>query len=707
MKRLIQHRSDFWRRLILSYLALMVVIILAFGGYLTKHAQELHTQELSQENLHQLQRVQHVIEENYLNRYELSGLNKAMTTIRSSGPEEINFFLEHELAGNYSKVRSLSNDLSTLKMASPGLESISFYFKRSEIVVDQDYFYEIPANSPSRELLAHIDSQEPHRWFARSILQPDGTEQPLLSYIYTLPYRSKGAQVKGYMIIDLSVREVVGQLQALIQNEEDRYYIFTEQGALAVSNTLLDGGRQSDLSWMNGLLERAGPEGRTTLTSFEGKEVSLSAYQSNLGWTYVSLRPLNSITLLTQELKKKVWIISSMTMLIGLALSYAMSLGFHKRVQGLMLRLQSMLEVQHNKSLYDVLAGRMPAGEQPLPLRPDGLFVAALLQVEAPHTAEALQKQLELKTGSLPSYAVPVDSQRVAVIYCVDDLDGQEMIPHVRRELEHLRIKLGPEYGFAAAMGTVASGTEQIHISYAEAQEAMGYVFVFGMKLLIAYEELEHKQPISMELLDIQALENKLRSGDESLVRQHYAMCRDTLLQSNLTIDAYELLLHHMALALAKVVMDSGRGSFRLTSSEVIAFYRKRSLDETLHHLEQLSLEFVASQKGMGESLYERVALSVKTYIDERLDRDLSLDELADYTSYSKQFIGRVFKEQFNCTIADYMSRRRLELAKKLLSEKSHTIAEVAGMCGFRSVPYFTTKFKQFWGVTPAQFRDQ
>ncbi|MDQ1912682.1 helix-turn-helix domain-containing protein [Paenibacillus sp. GD4] len=701
------NRSADWRRLILSYLALTIVIILAIGGYLTKQAQELYTRELAQENLHQLQRVQNFVEENYLNRYEMSVLNKAMTTIRSSSTEEINFFLENGMEGNYYKIVRLTNDLRTLIMASPGLDNISIYYKHSNMVVDQDYYYESPASSPNHELLKDIDKAEPHRWFARTVRDNDGAEKRLLSYIYTLPYRSKGTQVKGYMIIDLNVMDVVGKLQALIQNADDRYYIYTEKGALAVSNTMLTRGPLPEPPVVELESKLGEQEYKTLRLTKEGREISLSAYESESGWKYVSLRPIDSTMLLANRLQSKVWVISLVVLLLGVILSYVMSIGFHKRMQGLMLRLQQMLEVQHNKHLQDLLVGKLPAEGEQLPIQPHGSFVVSLLQAESGHSSAVLQQQFEMKNHAIPSYAIQVNGYQTAVIYCVDHLHAWDAVRHVRHDLEHWRVKLNGDIRFAAAVGSVVQGLEQIQVSYMEAQEAMAYVFVEGMALLIAYEELEEKQPISIELLESQALENKLRSGDEALVREHYRECSKYLLEANLTLESYEMLLHHLALTLAKVVMDTGKGSFRLTSSDIIAGYRRGSLKETVAYLEETSIEFMSCQKEMGDTQYERVAQQLKEYIDLQLERDLSLDDLADYAGYSKQFIGRVFKEQYHCTLAEYMSRQRLELARKLLSEKTHSIAEVARMSGFRSVPYFTTKFKQCWGVTPAQYRNQ
>lgn len=52
-----------------------------------------------------------------------------------------------------------------------------------------------------------------------------------------------------------------------------------------------------------------------------------------------------------------------------------------------------------------------------------------------------------------------------------------------------------------------------------------------------------------------------------------------------------------------------------------------------------------------------------------------------------------------------YVSHRRIEAAKEMLSESSSSIAEIAAMAGFKDSFYFSKKFKQITGLTPRQYR--
>ena len=54
---------------------------------------------------------------------------------------------------------------------------------------------------------------------------------------------------------------------------------------------------------------------------------------------------------------------------------------------------------------------------------------------------------------------------------------------------------------------------------------------------------------------------------------------------------------------------------------------------------------------------------------------------------------------------ANYVLRVRMGKAKRLVRTTSASIGEVAAKCGFQDVAHFSRAFKQFFGVTPSQYR--
>jgi AraC-like DNA-binding protein len=91
------------------------------------------------------------------------------------------------------------------------------------------------------------------------------------------------------------------------------------------------------------------------------------------------------------------------------------------------------------------------------------------------------------------------------------------------------------------------------------------------------------------------------------------------------------------------------------------------------------------------------------------MDRDwarpLDLDVVAAAAGYSRFHFVRLFRRTYGETPGQYLSRRRIERAKDLLSSANLTVTEICMMVGFTSLGTFCTRFKQQVGLTPSEYR--
>lgn len=99
-----------------------------------------------------------------------------------------------------------------------------------------------------------------------------------------------------------------------------------------------------------------------------------------------------------------------------------------------------------------------------------------------------------------------------------------------------------------------------------------------------------------------------------------------------------------------------------------------------------------------------RSVLNAKSFIDENLTSNLSLESIAIQTGISKYHFIRVFKSAFGISPYQYQKRKRLELAKLDLI-KGNDIFFTAILYGFPDVPTFSKAFKQQFGQTPGSIR--
>ena len=94
-------------------------------------------------------------------------------------------------------------------------------------------------------------------------------------------------------------------------------------------------------------------------------------------------------------------------------------------------------------------------------------------------------------------------------------------------------------------------------------------------------------------------------------------------------------------------------------------------------------------------------------YINDQIDRNFTLAELAAIAKMSPNYFAGLFKQSTGYAPHQYVIRHRIERAKKLLFEEKLTIADIAYSLGFAHQSHFNRHFKQLVGVTPKKFQQQ
>lgn len=104
----------------------------------------------------------------------------------------------------------------------------------------------------------------------------------------------------------------------------------------------------------------------------------------------------------------------------------------------------------------------------------------------------------------------------------------------------------------------------------------------------------------------------------------------------------------------------------------------------------------------MEQTFVNKLNQIIKTNID---NPDFSVENLADLLNISRIQLYRKIKAMFDVNVSDYINNIRLEQAKSMLQNPDFTISEIAYKTGFSSPNYFSTVFKNKFGVSPNVFR--
>lgn len=108
--------------------------------------------------------------------------------------------------------------------------------------------------------------------------------------------------------------------------------------------------------------------------------------------------------------------------------------------------------------------------------------------------------------------------------------------------------------------------------------------------------------------------------------------------------------------------------------------------------------------KPNGKVLPSRIQ-KVLDYVEENLDQQLSIAELAEVAGVSAYHFARIFRRATSRSLHQYVVERRLAKAKRLLAEGEDAISQIAYTCGFGSQSHMTNVFTKVLGTTPGKLR--
>lgn len=147
-------------------------------------------------------------------------------------------------------------------------------------------------------------------------------------------------------------------------------------------------------------------------------------------------------------------------------------------------------------------------------------------------------------------------------------------------------------------------------------------------------------------------------------------------------------------LALELVAQDLGRATAIAVAQELVV-YRKRPGGQS-----QFSRFLEADRRA------DRFG-ALQLFILEHLDEALPLERLADAAGMSPRHLTRRFKSELGLTPAAYVSRVRLEEARRRIEDGAGSLKDVARGCGFADEQNLRRSFRRHIGVAPRAYRER
>ncbi len=169
-----------------------------------------------------------------------------------------------------------------------------------------------------------------------------------------------------------------------------------------------------------------------------------------------------------------------------------------------------------------------------------------------------------------------------------------------------------------------------------------------------------------------------------------------------------------------KVVILSGYNDFSYAQTAIKYAVKDYLLKPVTPEALSASLQklLITMQKESGDFLPYEVSSStleqkdifelLEKYLQENFRQDISFQELAVKFGFTAEYLGKIFKKHSGLTLSKYLTRLRMNEAKRLLlSHPSMEIQKIGELVGYKDGFYFSRAFKSYTGIQPSEYRNR
>lgn len=302
-----------------------------------------------------------------------------------------------------------------------------------------------------------------------------------------------------------------------------------------------------------------------------------------------------------------------------------------------------------------------------------------------------------------------------ALLYGAPGIYGGELTSLAGRIAQAIldQARINIPCALAIGIGGIAEDAARSYRSFEQAKQALLAQTGFAVESLANHASYHDHQLPSLSLVDEERLSVELETGQSA--EMVHAMIEYLLASDNSSVK------HPAASAwrretgwvlagmLARIAQSNGLSVREITPADDYALLMRGGPDdEPANEVRWWETQFGrlggAIRKLQNNKL--RVCIrKAKEYIEANLAETVGLAEVARVVYMSPSYLSRLFREQTGENFSEYVTRRKMEEARRLLDAGEKRVYEIAAAVGYADPAYFGRVFRQFFNVTPTDYR--
>jgi len=319
---------------------------------------------------------------------------------------------------------------------------------------------------------------------------------------------------------------------------------------------------------------------------------------------------------------------------------------------------------------------------------------------------------LEKLAGKINAMAINMEENLFTVLFYAENNGTSEMeqsiniAKYLKRNLEnetHIAVSVG--------IGRRYKDILDLHLSYKEALSAGHHKFFLGKSQVI---HIGNVMPFCEDLglysveVESRLSVKVLACDEEGAINILQELLGNTLQNKAINPLIMKTRLIEIITTLMRVAIEAG------ADQEKLASLTGRSVEEILKSDTVLDLqdlmkstikriidEISSGRKRMNLEIFEQ---AVK-FIRQNFNKNMSLEEVSDFVHISPYYFSHGFKNFTGMNFIDYVTKLRIDEAKKLLLTTEMSVGDIGKQVGYYDPNYFGRVFKNMVGVPPSKFK--
>ncbi|WP_246294488.1 helix-turn-helix domain-containing protein [Paenibacillus planticolens] len=310
-------------------------------------------------------------------------------------------------------------------------------------------------------------------------------------------------------------------------------------------------------------------------------------------------------------------------------------------------------------------------------------------------------------------FSLELDRERLAFLVNLSEV-REEVEADIRDIAQSLYTIISDKFqiGITVAAGGIHQGPTAIRNSYPEALAALEYRLIRGKHAIIHFQDMtDTKQHYYYPLeIEIQLI-NFVRSGDtdnvKKLLDQIFSMNFDS---SHITPELGKCLFFNVISTFLKILNSTNTNQEEVLGPNfdpiraVFNYPTAQGMQlKTQELYETLTRSFNVERSDHNTQLLQEIVNIVHHNLG---DPSLGLAQIAEQFRMTPPYISTFFKKNQGQNLQDYITHKRIQMAKELMEHRDLTIAQISQKVGYNNDVVFIRAFKKLEGITPGKYRE-